>query len=536
MNKHPGLLLLATFSLATGVMLASSHTQAAGVDRDNNRITIALQSEPPNLDSSLVQDTTSGSILVLIQEALVRVSPRGEILPGVAERWEVSDREIIFHLREDAYWQDGQPVTADDFVFAWRRLVTPATGAAGSAFFAYILDNAEAILRGEKPPTALGVEAVTDKTLKVTLSQPAPYALNVFSGNPYAPQREDFVKAQAGRYGAEAENLLANGPFIMESWVHNASIVLRKNPHYWNRDEISLDGINVGYITSDVRSLLNVYKSHELAALRLSEEILGDAVDSGLRIKKAPTNCLAWLNLNMQPGRITANRKVREAIRLAFDRDRYVNNIVGLPGTRKIDSVFTRRIRGVNSNFQREYPATPIEFNIEKGRQLIAEVKQEMGVEALPPIILLANETRQIEAEFLQAQLGSALGIEIRIDKQTFKQAIAKMYAHDFDIARAGFCSGSITDPVFFAGVFVTDGPYNSTDYRNPAYDRLMQITHSTADQKTRMDAFGQLQQLLHDDIPLIPSHESSYVYLQSDEVDGLWRYPAVNFSRGYIE
>jgi len=110
------------------------------------------------------------------------------------------------------------------------------------------------------------------------------------------------------------------------------------------------------------------------------------------------------------------------------------------------------------------------------------------------------------------------------------------MYAHDFDIARAGFCGGSITDPVFFAGVFVTDGPYNSTDYRNPEYDRLMAITHSTADQQIRMDAFGKLQQLLYDDIPMIPSHESSYVYLQSDEVGGLWRYPAVNFSRGYIE
>lgn len=536
MSKQSTFCSLGGFSRALVFVLLSSTAAAAGVDRDNNRISIALQSEPPSLDSSLVQDTTSGSILVLIQEALVRVSPRGEILPGAAERWEVGDQEIIFHLREDARWQDGKPVTAHDFVFAWRRLVTPETGAAGSAFFAYVLDNAEAILKGEMPPTALGVEAVSDHTLKVTLSQPAPYALNVFSGNPYAPQREDFFKVQNGRYGAEAENLLANGPFIMESWVHNASIVLRRNPHYWNADDIRLDGIDVGYITSDVRSLLNVYKSHELAALRLSEEILGDAVDSGLRIKKAPTNCLAWLNLNMQPGRITANRKVREAIRLAFDRDRYVNNIVGLPGTRKIDSVFTRRIRGVNSNFQREYPAQPIEFNIDKGRQLIEEVKQEMGLDALPPIILLANETRQIEAEFLQAQLGSALGIEIRIDKQTFKQAIAKMYAHDFDIARAGFCGGSITDPVFFAGVFVTDGPYNSTDYRNPEYDRLMAITHSTADQQIRMDAFGKLQQLLYDDIPMIPSHESSYVYLQSDEVGGLWRYPAVNFSRGYIE
>jgi oligopeptide transport system substrate-binding protein len=511
-------------------------TGAKGVDPETNSITISLQSEPPNLDNSLSQDTTSGSLLVMIQEGLMRTGNRGEILPAVAESWELDDQEITFRLRKDALWQDGEPVRARDFVYSWRRLVNPATGASGSTFFSYVLDNAEAILRGELPPEALGVEALDDSTLKVTLSRPVPYILPVLTGTAYYPQREDFVEAQDGRYGADAENLLANGPFILESWTHNSSITLKRNPRYWGREDIRLDQIDVGYITSDVRSLLNVYKSHELAALRLSEEILSDAMSSGLRIKKAPTNCLAWLTLNMQPGRLTANPKVREAIRLAFDRDRYVNTIVGLPGTRKIESVFTKRIQGVKRNFQREFPATPIEFNIEKARRLIGEVKEEMGTEQLPPVILLANETRQIEAEFLQAQLSAALGLDIRVDKQTFKQAIAKMQAHDYDIARAGFCGGTLTDPVFFAGIFVSGGPFNTGVYSNPAYDELMAVTHSTGNQQMRMEAFGKIQQLLYEDIPIIPSHESSNVYLQEDTVKGLRRYPATNFSRGYIQ
>ena len=220
---------------------------------------------------------------------------------------------------------------------------------------------------------------------------------------------------------------------------------------------------------------------------------------------------------------------------MAFDRDSYVNNVVGLPGTRKIESVFTRRIQGVTSNFQRGHPAPVIKFDIKKARQLVAEAKTEMGVDEIPPVILLANETRQIEAAFIQAQLGTALGLEIRVDKQTFKQAIAKMRAHDFDIARAGFCSGAIRHPVFFAGVFVTNGPFNGGVYANPEYDRLMNVTHSTADQTIRMAAFGKMQQLLYEDVPIIPSHESSYVYLQDDAVRGLVRYPANNFSRGYI-
>lgn len=515
--------------------MIAPHALAVGVDKIANTITISLQAEPPNLDSSLSQDTTSGLILNLVNEGLLRIGKRGNPEPAVAKSWIIGEQEITFTLREDARWADGKPVTAHDFVFAWQRLVDPATGAAGSTFFSYVLENAEDILAGQKPPKSLGVKALDDRTLHVQLSRPVPYILTVMAGTAYMPQREDFVTAQNGRFGADAENLLSNGAFTIEEWIHNSTITLKRNPQYWNAAEIRLEGLDVGYITSDVRSLLNLYKSHELAALRLSEEILSDAMDSGLKIKQAPTNCLAWLYLNLDESRVTSNRNIREAIRLAFDRDRYVNNIVGLPGTRKIESIFTRRIRGVKHNFQREHPATPAEFNIVKARGLLETARQEMGTEKIPPIVLLANESRQIEAEFIQAQLGSALGLEIRVDKQTFKQAIAKMLAKDFDLARAGFCSGAIRDPVFFAGIFVTGSPYNNSGYSSQAYDELMAVTHGTADQVVRMNAFGKMQQLLYQDIPIIPTHENSYVYVESDSVAGLRRYPVVNFSRGYI-
>jgi len=510
-------------------------TMALGVDVENNRITISLQTEPPNLDSSLSEDTTSGFVLGLINEGLVRIGRRGEIVPGVAEKWQLGDREAIFWLRKNALWSDGEPIVAKDFVYSWRRLVDPKTAASGSTFFTYVLDNASAILAGEMPVTSLGVEAIDDHTLRVNLRRPVPYLLTILSGTAYFPLRQSFVEAQNGRFGADAENLISNGPFKLDVWVHSASIKLSRNHKYWNDKSIKLDAMDIGYITSDVRSLLNVYRSNELALLRLSEEILDDAVDSGFRIKKAPTNCLAWLIMNMRPGKVTSNLKLRQAIRLAFDRDSYVNTIVGLPGTRKIDSVFTRRVKGVKRSFQKEYPAPIIDFNIERARVLLAQAKLEMGVDEIPPIVLLANETRQIEAEFIQAQLGSALGLDIKVDKQTFKQAIAKMNAGSFDIARAGFCGGGLRDPVFFAGIFVSNGTFNNGEYDNPNYDDLMAITHSTANPVTRMDAFGQLQQLLFEDVPIIPTHESSYVYLEDDRLKGTMRYPVVNFSRGYI-
>lgn len=524
------------FMIAWLLMASCVLASAAGVEPEAKRITLALTVEPPSLDTSHTEDTTSGFILRFIGEGLVNIDRRGRPVPAVAVRWRVTDQDATFWLRPDARWSDGKPVTAHDFVYAWRRLVNPATGGAGSTFFAYVIKNAEDILAGKKPVDSLGVNAIDDHTLHVTLSRPVPYLLNVLSGTAYWPLRQDFVEAQKGRYAADAANMISNGPFKLVSWTHNASLVMKKNDLYWDSKDIKLNEVDVGYITSDTRSLFNLYKSGDIAALALDQNILDDAQRAGERIRKAPTNCVAWLDLNVRPGHPTSNLKVREALRAAFDRGNYVNNIVSLPGSREVNSVFTRYIKGDNGQpFETEYPAPEIRFDIPKAKQLLNEALVEMGLDKLPPIILLANETRQIEAEYIQQQLMSALGIEVRVDKQTFKQAIAKMNSGDFDVARQGFCSGSLQDPVFFAGIFDSKSAFNNGGWANAEYDRLMQVTHSTSDQKVRMQAFDRMQHLLYDEVPVIPIYENSNVYVQDRRVGGLVRFPTQDFSRGYI-
>ncbi|MBL4682848.1 MAG: hypothetical protein JKY88_19320 [Pseudomonadales bacterium] len=324
-------------------------------------------------------------------------------------------------------------------------------------------------------------------------------------------------------------------PIYLHSWIHASSLKLKKNSRYWNAEKVGLNEVNFGYITSDTRSLLNLYKTKELASLRLNEEILKDALEYGLRVQKAPTNCLSWIMFNLAEDRVTSNLKIRQAIRFAIDRDAYTNVIVGLPGTRKIDTVFTRRMQGVNGPFQKEYPTPEIGYDLSRARQLIAEAKQELGVEKLPPLIMLINETRQIEAEFVQSQLINALGIELRIDKQTFKQSLVKMRGGDFDIARAGFCGGALRDPVFFAGIFHSQSSFNDMNFNNPEYDSLMALTHGTDDQIIRMRAFDKMQHILFTDIPIIPTIESSWVYVQDRQLKGLNRYPVTDFSRARL-
>jgi oligopeptide transport system substrate-binding protein len=514
------------------LLLPVAHAQ--GVDLEAGTITLSLMTEPPTLDASVVTDVTSGVILSLTNEGLVSLGRRGEIIPGMAERWEQNGLDVTFYLRE-ALWSDGKAVTAQDFEYAFKRVVDPTTGGAGSTFFAYIIENGEAILRGEKSIDSLGATAISDRAFKIRLSRPAPYYLAILTNPQWRPLRQDFVEAQKGRYGADAANLLSNGPFILTDWIHSASLNLQRNPTYWDRANIHLNNIDFGYITSDTRSLLNLYKSNELAALRLNEEILKDTLSSGIRVQKAPTNCLSWIMLNMKPDRITSHKKVRQAIRYAIDRDRYGNTIVGLPGTRVVSSIFTSRLQGVSGSFQSEFPAQEIEYNLKKGRALIAEVKAELGIDELPPIVMLINETRQIEAEFVQSQLINGLGLDVRVDKQTFKQSLVKFRNGDFDIARSGFCGGTLRDPVFFAGIFTSDSAFNDMTFNHQRYDELMNITHYSTDQSERMQAFNEMQKILYDEVPIIPTIESSWVYIQDSALRGMKRFPNTDYSHARL-
>lgn len=162
--------LILITSLASPLSLS-----AKGVDLENGSITIALRQEPPNLDSSLSEDTTSSKVLRLSNEGLVGVNRRGQVVPRIAKSWDIEVMQMTFHLRDNAKWSNGDPVTAHDFVYSWRRLVDPKTGARGSTLFAHLIANADEIMSGELPAQELGVEALDDFTFRVTLSQPASY-------------------------------------------------------------------------------------------------------------------------------------------------------------------------------------------------------------------------------------------------------------------------------------------------------------------------------------------------------------------------
>jgi oligopeptide transport system substrate-binding protein len=517
------------------LLLFAPFTWANSVFPDEGRIIMSLETEPPNLDSSLSSDTTSARILRMTNEGLVRNDRRGRIIPAVAESWDQTPTSITFYLREDAKWSNGDPVSAHDFVYAARRLVDPATGATGSQFLVETFKNAEAIIAGKMPPESMGFRAIDDRTLLVELSRPAPFAIYLLNDTSFFPLQQSFVEAQGDKYAANPDHLMANGPFIIEKWVHGASLEVKKNPQYWNADAVKLEEVDFNYITSDVRARFNLFKSDQLAALELDEQVLKDAVQTDHRIQKAPQNCLMYIDLNQAADRPLNNLNLRKAIRLGLDRDSFVNNIVGMPGVVPLASIYTTAMTLGEGRFIRQYPVPQLGYDPEEARRLVALAKEELGVDEIPPIVLLTREQRALHAEFIQSQLNTTLGLNVRVDIQTFKQYLVKLNDSEYDLTSSGFCVGSFRDPIVLANLFESNSPFNRNGFSSKRYDELIQLTHTTVDPKVRGEAFDEIQQIVFDQVVVIPTHQLSTVFVQHPQLAGIRRYPTMYFADGYL-
>lgn len=496
---------------------------AAAVDSETRTITIALTEEPPQLNSMKATDQVSIFVLGHLMEGLVRYDRRGQLVPGVAESWDVEGLTYTFKLRDDARWSDGQKVTAHDFVFSWRNALDPAT-ASEYAFILYPVKNGEAINRGDRSITDLDVRALDDHTLVVTLERPTAYFLKLCAFASYLPVREDVVQARKDRYAADADEFLMNGPFKLEDWVHGASLRMVKNENYWDRDNIYLNEINAAYITSDTRARLNLFLDDKIVYTSLDGDTYKDALANQLRIRSFTTGSVFFLEYNHRDGRSTSNLNLRRAIQYAYDADEMVNKVLATPGNLPGISVFPVWLDGVEGKFRDEYPAPKAVRDIARAKEYLALAKEELGGE-IPPLVLLVSDspTATKQAEYIQGELLNNLDLDIRIDKQIFKQRLAKMTSGDFDIVGAGW-GPDFDDIMTFGDLFASWNLNNRGRYNNPDYDKHVRTAMNSVDPLTRMVAMSQAQQILFEDAAVLPQYEQGVIYLLHPKLRGVVR------------
>ncbi|USA43579.1 peptide ABC transporter substrate-binding protein [Spongiibacter taiwanensis] len=515
---------LAAVLLVAWVVLSAPAAQAQAVDVEKAKVTVALATEPPTLNSAQATDSIANFVLSHLMQGLLTYGPEGNLVAGVAERWELRADGATFWLRENARWSDGEPVRAADFVFAWRYALTPST-ASQYAFIFYPIKNAEAVNNGILPPHQLGVTAVSDRELQVVFETPCPYFLSLTAFMTFMPLREDVVTRWGGRYAADKDKMVYNGPFVLDTWVHGAHVRLRKNAAYWNADEVQLNEIDMPYVTSDFSAQFNLFRDERIALAALDTGLLDEAVRRGYDIHDFHTGSLYFLEFNFRPGRVTNNLSFRRAVQRLIDPALLVNKVIGMPGIAPAYSLFPKTVKGQKGFFRDEYPEPRVKADLLAARHLLEKAKKELGISRWPPLMLLSGDSprAQQEAEYYQYLFREGLGIELRIDQQVFKQRLEKMRRGDFDIVVAAW-GPDYDDIMTFGDLFASWNDNNRGRYSNPHYDRWVRIAQRSDDPETRFKAMAQVQRIVVEDVPILPTYENGILYVQHPRLKGVRR------------
>ena len=495
------------------------------VDPVNNEISIVLAEEPQWLNTIKATDQIGFIVIDHITEGLMTRDAQGNLAGGVAQRWKLTDDRATFWLRKNARWNDGAPVTAHDFVFAWREVVNP-NNAAEYAFLMRLLVNGAEAIAGDKPPESLGVEALDDHTLVVHLTSPTAYFLELTTFITFRPIREDFYRRQGKRYAADADKMISNGPFVLTEWVHGASLRMEKNPFYWNADAIKLNAVNVPYITSDSNARFNLFMDGKVVTARgLGQSAIKMALQRRQKLRAFKDGSLFFIEFNHRGERLTSNLNLRRAIRHVYDVAELTYKVIGLPGYSPAYSIYPGWLRGNNDSLLAEYPPPMPELDTKLAREYLEKARRELGVDKIPPLTLLLSDTPGSvkQAEYFQNVMARDLGLEIKLDRQIFKQRLAKMTAGEFDMVAAGW-GPDYQDAMTFADLFASWNLNNRGRYIGDEYDALIQAAQSTTDSRVRNRIFGQTQQIIYDDVVILPQFERGDIYVLHNDVAGMRR------------
>jgi oligopeptide transport system substrate-binding protein len=495
------------------------------LDLEKRRVTVNFTEEPKTMDPQKAADTIGLSILGHTNEGLTRLDPRNKEFPAQAESWEMkSPTKYVFKIRKGALWSDGKQVTAHDFVHAWQRGLDPKL-ASEYAFMLYVLKNAKAINEGKMPTTALASKAIDDMTLEVELERPVAYFLRLLSFPTFYPTRADFAKTHGEKFAADADKLLYNGPFVINSWKHNASMKLTRNDTYWNKANVWLNEIDMPYLIRDASSEFNMFKDGKYGlVVAISKELLLEAQKNKMQIRKYNAGAVWYLQVNTTR-KITGNKNFRKALQYAMNREEYTKQVNGIPGTKPIYGIVPEYMPGVNKTYGQDFPITLKDTDLVKAKKFLEAAKKELKIEKFPTLGIMASdsETARRDMEYFQQYFKKTLGLDFKLDFQTFKVRLERTDRKDFDIVYSGW-GPDYLDAMTFADLFTSWNQNNSTGWASKEYDKLIDFAMNSVNQQERLQAMSDAEKLLVEDAPIVPIYQNFRVYVQNPRLVGVIR------------
>lgn len=479
------------------VCFSSTSCDSSGSRAD---LVILNGAEPESIDPAVITGQLDGRVAYALFDGLVHFDRHGVPQPAIAQSWDISpDAKIYtFRLRANAKWSNNEPVTANDFVESWKRTLLPET-AAEYAYVMYHIKNAEAFNEGKiKDFSLVGVHALDAQTLRVELEDPTPYFLDLLAYVPYLPVYIPSVK-QFGDDWIKPAHLVNNGPFLMQEWRLNYRIRLRKNPNYWDAQNVHLQTVDLLPIENAI-SAYNFYAS-KVADLILDKGLTPPSLIPELRRRPdfhaAPFLGDYFIRFNVTR-KIFGDARVRQAFAMAIDRERIVQKITqaGEPPAYSFTPPGT-------AGYQ---PPNMFHFDPERARKLLADAGYPEG-RGFPTVTYLYDNKKLNEdiAIEIQSMLGQELGVHVELQKQEWKVYLNSMNRRDYDFCRSSWI-GDYNDPNTFLDCFVTNGGNNRTGWSNQKYDQLIEAASKEADQQKRFDYFRQAEDiLLNQATPICP-------------------------------
>lgn len=529
--KKSGLLFVAISLVVTGCgekEEKKNQSKQDETEKTEQVFKIAVQQEMPSADLSLATDTISFSAFNNVYEGLYRLDDEHNPQPAGAKA--LAKKEGLtytFQLREDAKWSNGDPVVAQDYVYGWQRTVDPKTG--GQYAFLYnVIMNGEEVNAGEKPLTELGVEAVSDYELKVTLVQETPYFDYLLTLPPFFPQNEKIAQKYGEAYTTKSDASVYNGPFTLTDFEGPGTDTewsYTKNEEYWDNDNVQLEKIEVK-VVKESPTALNLFQDGQVDDIILSGELAKQmADDPELVIEKESRT--VYLEFNQQaedsPYR---NENLRKAISYAIDRESVVDSILG-DGCVAATGLIPAEMSYSPSDSSDFVKANFGLLTYDKGQaQKYWETAQkELGKTSLK-IDILSDDTDSNKkvAEYIQGSLKETLtGIDVNVTSVPFSVRLDREKAGNFEVVLRGW-GADYADPSTFMNLFTTENSYNRGKYSDSEYDKLVEKagTIDASDPNKRWDDFVQAEKLLLKHMGVSPIYQKAEAHLRSQKIQGV--------------
>ncbi|PXF92156.1 peptide ABC transporter substrate-binding protein [Brucella abortus] len=493
--------------------LAGAASAEAVLNRGND-------TDPATLDHHHTSTVAEGNVLRDLYDGLTIQDADGKAIPGVAKSWDISEDGTVytFHLRDNAKWSNGDPVTAGDFQFTFRRLMDPKT-AAGYASMLFIIKNAEDAAAGKKPVDQLGVEAVDDHTLKITLNSPAPYFLELLTHQTGFPLHQKSVEANGDKFTTPGK-MVTNGAYMLESFTPNDKIVMKKNPYYYEADQVKIDKVN--WIPFEDRA--SCMRRFEAKEVDICSDVSAEQMDYvkknlSKEFRLAPYLGIYYVDIKGEPSSKLRDPRVRRAISLAADREFMADEVwrgVMLPAYSMVPPGIANYVKDAP---KLDFANEDILDREDKAKELL----KEAGVEPNTLSVTLRYNTSENHKNTMAAfaNMLKNIGINAKLDEvegTTYFNYLQEKGM--FDLTRDGWI-GDYNDPNSFLELYTTGNYFNYAEWSNKDYDALMDKSAVTTDLAERAKILAEAEEILLKEGAIVPLMYYSSTALVADRVQG---------------